>query len=94
MARPWRQPQDVGLILSHLSTLVAALDCLLDGLHRGLATEAAVATVDSVDGPFQGDVAGAVQTGQLWLNRARGVSPQLRAAIDNAHVALSGLASR
>ncbi|RSN53538.1 hypothetical protein DMH01_38170 [Amycolatopsis sp. WAC 04182] len=46
-----------------------------------------------VEGPFLGDTAGAVATADLWIGSARdALGGATTNAIDNAHIAISGMA--
>jgi hypothetical protein len=92
MSRPWDQPADIGTILGHLSATVTAMDRLLDDLVRGLLDSTVSETIESVDGPFRDDLPSAVATAQLWISCANAACGKLRDSIDNAHIAVSGLA--
>ncbi|MCR6482812.1 hypothetical protein M8542_08280 [Amycolatopsis sp. OK19-0408] len=87
---PWDQPAEIGAALANISASIAAIDQVLSGLARQLR-EPGVAVV-SVDGPFRGDTAAAVETAGLWLVRAAAASAGVRTCVDNAHIAVSGLA--
>ena len=91
-SRPWDRPAATAAILGHLSATVTATDRRLDDLVRGLVAGAAAETVDSVDGPFRDDLPDAVTTARLWISWANAACADLRDALDNAHIALSGLA--
>lgn len=90
--QPWDQPADVGTILGHLSATVAAMDRLLDDLVRSLASGTVSGTIASIDGPFADDLPKAVATATLWISYANAACVELRKSIDNAHIAVSGLA--
>ena len=91
-SQPWNRPADIGTILGHLSATVTAMDRLLDDLIRSLKASTLSETIESVDGPFRDDLPSAVATAQLWVDRANAACGQLRDSIDNAHIAVSGLA--
>lgn len=76
-----------------LRQLIRALDNALGGVSTALSRAESTGDLVSVDGPFAGDVPAAKQTAQQWLDRASltlSVGPAR--SIDNAHIALSGLA--
>ncbi|MDT8912376.1 hypothetical protein [Amycolatopsis sp. PS_44_ISF1] len=91
VGQPWREPAEIGTALANMSASITAIDQVLAGLALRLLQPGT--EVESVDGPFRGDTPAAAATTGLWLARAAGLSSQLRACLDNAHIAAAGLAA-
>lgn len=89
---PWQQPSDIGTVLAHLSATVTAMDQLLDGLSYRLNDDRASERLDSVDGLFNGDLSSAIDTARLWLISANLTCGRLQTCLDNANIAVGGLA--
>ncbi|MFJ7216579.1 hypothetical protein [Amycolatopsis sp. NPDC098790] len=88
----WSQPADIGTTLANLSAATAAMNRVLADLGIKLLAPDSAAAFASVDGPFSGDTTQAVQTAGLWLTRAVGACNDLADYLDNAHIAVGGLA--
>ncbi|MBK1789452.1 hypothetical protein [Prauserella cavernicola] len=76
-----------------LRQVVVALDPVIAGVARDLVRRTEAGELTVVEGPFAGDSVEAALTGRWWLDRARANLRTVTAdAIDNAHVAVGGLA--
>ncbi|SEF37130.1 hypothetical protein SAMN05421837_112243 [Amycolatopsis pretoriensis] len=88
----WSQPADIGTTLANLSAATAAMNRVLADLGIKLLAPDSRIAFASVDGPFSGDTTEAVQTAGLWLTRAVDTCINLGNYLDNAHIAVGGLA--
>lgn len=87
-----RQPSDLGTTLAHLSATVTAMDSLLIRMSDHLTRPQFTQHLGCVDGPFEGDLSDAIDTARLWLESANVICGNLRKCLDNANVAVGGLA--
>lgn len=87
--------EDVYWSLGSLRQVVAALDTALDGVAKALVEQARAGELTAVEGPFEGEALEAAETASRWIERGRlGLRAAASVALDNAHVAIAGCASR
>lgn len=80
--------------LGLISDLLAASTTVLETIRGELVRRERAGAVVAADGPFGDEPGAAVDTLALWTGRARTTVAVARDAVDNAHVAASGLAER
>jgi hypothetical protein len=90
---PVRQPSDMGTVLAHpLRHRSGPWTCCSPGYPTAWSTPRSAADPDCEDGLFEGDLPAVVETARLWLTSANVTCEQLRECLDNANVAVGGLA--
>jgi hypothetical protein len=91
---PFGHPAEIGRYLADLRQVVAAVSELVAVLPAQLRDPATIGRLDSVDGPFRGDLEAALGTAELWSGGAVAECAAVVTAIENLHIALGGLAER